>query len=245
MRSLQRPLSASMAAAALLSVSSALAGQPVLRPLGKDVVEPKEFGVQDERITVISAMAFKSQFPAYSPSLGRYTPYPTADTHYYANLDLPAGAVIDSIGMNSTSDTNAVLGFALWQRDRHANMTLLAGFSMPAHGWQTDLYGPLGILLADHADREFVIDVEQAPNPNYQFFAWVEVRWHRTVSPPPVIASFNDVPTNHPFYQYIEAIYEAGITAGCGGGNFCPDQPITRKQEAAFLAKALGLHWPN
>jgi len=65
------------------------------------------------------------------------------------------------------------------------------------------------------------------------------------VSPPPATATFADVPPSHPFFQYIEALHAAGISAGCGGGNFCPDQPITRKQEAAFLAKALGLHWPN
>jgi hypothetical protein len=34
----------------------------------------------------------------------------------------------------------------------------------------------------------------------------------------------------------------SGITAGCGGGNYCPDAP-TRRQMAIFLAKALGLHW--
>ena len=65
------------------------------------------------------------------------------------------------------------------------------------------------------------------------------------MSPPPAITRFLDVSTSHSFFQYIEAIAAAGITAGCGGGNFCPDQPITRKQEATFLAKALGLHWPN
>ena len=244
MRARKQNLFAGLAAAVFFSASFAAAEQPTLKPVPKSGVEPKEFGIQDQRITVISAMAFKTQFPAFSPSLGRYSPF-TGGTEYYANLDLPAGVVIDSIGLNSTSDTDSVLGVALWQRDRHANMTLLAGFSAPAHGWQTDLWGPLGITIADHVDKELVLNVEQAANPNPQYFAWVEVRWHRTVSPPPAIASFNDVPTNHPFFQYIEAIHAAGITAGCGGGNFCPDQPITRKQEAAFIAKALGLHWPN
>jgi len=53
------------------------------------------------------------------------------------------------------------------------------------------------------------------------------------------------VPTTHLFYQYIEALAAAGITSGCGGGNFCPDAALTRGQMAVFLAKALGLHWPN
>jgi hypothetical protein len=72
----------------------------------------------------------------------------------------------------------------------------------------------------------------------------VEILWRRQISPPPPDATFNDVPTNHPFFQFIEALADSGITAGCGGGNYCPDQPLTRGQMAVFLAKALGLHWP-
>ncbi len=65
------------------------------------------------------------------------------------------------------------------------------------------------------------------------------------VSPAPGAATFNDVPTNHPFFRFIEALADSGITAGCGGGNFCPDQPLTRGQMAVFLSIALGLHFPN
>jgi hypothetical protein len=55
--------------------------------------------------------------------------------------------------------------------------------------------------------------------------------------------AYNDVPPEHPFYHFIGALASSGITAGCGGGNFCPDNPLTRGQMAVFLAKALGLHW--
>ena len=72
----------------------------------------------------------------------------------------------------------------------------------------------------------------------------VEILWKRRVSPAPLVASFGDVPTNHPFFQFIEALADSGITAGCGNGNYCPDAALTRGQMAVFLAKALGLHWP-
>jgi hypothetical protein len=71
----------------------------------------------------------------------------------------------------------------------------------------------------------------------------VIVRWRRQVSPSPVTATFGDVPTVHPFFQFVEALVESGITAGCGGGNYCPDDPLTRGQMAVFLSAALGLHW--
>jgi hypothetical protein len=65
------------------------------------------------------------------------------------------------------------------------------------------------------------------------------------VSPAPATATFNDVPTSHPFFPFIEALVAAGITTGCGEAPplFCPDGLVTRKQMAAFLARALGLHW--
>ena len=66
------------------------------------------------------------------------------------------------------------------------------------------------------------------------------------VSPPPVSADFDDVPTNHPYFRFIEALYKAGITGGCRADPpmYCPDKPITRGEMAVFLSLALGLQWP-
>jgi len=54
---------------------------------------------------------------------------------------------------------------------------------------------------------------------------------------------FADVPPSDAAYQFIEALYASGISVGCGGGNYCPDASLTRRQMAVFLAKALGLHF--
>ena len=72
----------------------------------------------------------------------------------------------------------------------------------------------------------------------------VQVSWVRDVGPAPASATFSDVPTSHPFFQYVEALVSSGVTGGCGAGNYCPDAPLTRGQMATFLAKALGLEWP-
>ena len=71
------------------------------------------------------------------------------------------------------------------------------------------------------------------------------ITWNRQVSPPPAVATFADVPVGHPQRAFVEALAAAGITGGCGGGNFCPDAALTRGQMAVFLAAALGLHFPN
>jgi hypothetical protein len=80
---------------------------------------------------------------------------------------------------------------------------------------------------------------------HYEGLYWITVRYRLQVSPAPEVATFNDVPTNHPFFQFIEALAASGITGGCGGGNYCPDAPLTRGQMAVFLSKALGLHWSS
>jgi hypothetical protein len=75
-------------------------------------------------------------------------------------------------------------------------------------------------------------------------FRGARILYRRQVSPAPLEATFGDVPLDHPFFQFIEALAASGITAGCGTGIYCPDSPLTRGQMAVFLAKALGLHWP-
>jgi hypothetical protein len=70
----------------------------------------------------------------------------------------------------------------------------------------------------------------------------MRVQWRRRVSPAPGVATFpNDVPTGHPFFQFVEALVSAGITAGVAPGTYGVDDPITRGQMAVFLAVALGL----
>jgi hypothetical protein len=49
---------------------------------------------------------------------------------------------------------------------------------------------------------------------------------------------FADVPCPSTFANWIEAMAAEGITGGCGGGNFCPQNPVRRDQMAVFLLKA-------
>ena len=50
---------------------------------------------------------------------------------------------------------------------------------------------------------------------------------------------FADVPGNHWALSYIAAIAVADITTGCGNGNYCPGDPVTREQMATFLVRAV------
>ena len=218
----------------------------VPKPLQAASVDPHQFGTQDYTITTLSATGFLAFY--VSTNLSAFCPPDSCPDgyHWYSTLDLPAGAVIDYIGVNSATTLDAAMGFTLHFRDHLGGRAELASFSFPAHDFATDYIGPLGILVPANIDRVFVLDVELAPGlADYQFFGYVEVWWRRVVSDPPATPTFGDVPGSHAFYPFIEALAKSGITGGCGGGNFCPDASLTRGQMAVFLSKALGLHWPN
>ncbi|HEX9943580.1 MAG TPA: S-layer homology domain-containing protein [Thermoanaerobaculia bacterium] len=65
------------------------------------------------------------------------------------------------------------------------------------------------------------------------------------VPPPCTTPPFNDVPcTNNPFAPWVKLITDRGITAGCGGGNYCPALEVNRAQMSVFLTQNFGLPVP-
>jgi len=58
--------------------------------------------------------------------------------------------------------------------------------------------------------------------------------------PQPCHGTFADVPCPSPFADWIEEFAALGITAGCGGGNYCPNDIVNRAQMAVFLLKTPG-----
>jgi hypothetical protein len=60
-------------------------------------------------------------------------------------------------------------------------------------------------------------------------------------TPPPATGVFPDVPTSYWAASWIEQLFAEGITGGCGGGNYCPDQAVTRGQMAVFLVRTFSL----
>lgn len=46
---------------------------------------------------------------------------------------------------------------------------------------------------------------------------------------------FTDVPASHPFCSNMQWMYSRSITLGCTGTTYCPNDPVTRAQMAAFM----------
>ncbi|MBB5149092.1 S-layer homology domain-containing protein [Ureibacillus thermosphaericus] len=51
--------------------------------------------------------------------------------------------------------------------------------------------------------------------------------------------TFKDIPMEHPFASYIEAIQKAGITTGFEDGTFRPAEPLSRMHYAVFMYRAM------
>jgi hypothetical protein len=68
-------------------------------------------------------------------------------------------------------------------------------------------------------------------------------KYGASYSPPAVGAGtgFGDVPPNYWSAAWIKQLVAEGITTGCGGGNYCPENPVTRAQMAVFLVRTFGL----
>jgi hypothetical protein len=164
-----------------------------------------------------------------------------------AGLHLPAGAVVSTFEL-AACDTNAL--------DLAAYIE-----TAPKAGGQVTLFGPVTTtgssttcqvvpsppftpftINNDTTEYLIVVSFSAATGPTLLLNS-VRVGYKLQVSPDPLGATFADVPVGHPLHRFVEALVAAGITGGCGGGNYCPDAPVTRGQMAVFLSAALGLHW--
>jgi hypothetical protein len=172
----------------------------------------------------------------------------TSGTVLVAPVHLPTGAIIDLIKLHACN-TSAFNYGTVTLRDcaddgPPAACTTLGTVSTAFGGgcgyWTS---AAIGATVHNHTD-DYELRTDWPPDPHLGLRA-VKVHYHLQVSPPPGIADFGDVPMSDPAFQFIEALFRSGITAGCGGGNYCPDSPVTRRQMAVFLAKGFGLNWPD
>jgi hypothetical protein len=222
------------------------------------VAEPRleTFGTATAAVKTIHGLGFQES------DAGMTFTYNAVTTHRYrtgglfwfdADLaDLPAGAQI--VGMElEACDTNAAqhASAILFRRASPAGGTAslinvttgdaptpgCAFFGGPANA-------PAGQFVNNAANSYFVRIELTAANDTTSVGA-VRVFYKLRVSPAPAAATFTDVPLANPFFQFVEALAASGISGGCGGGNFCPDNPVTRGQMAVFLSTALGLHFAN
>ena len=168
--------------------------------------------------------------------------------YFTAPVQAPSGALLTSVRLDlcDATGTGGNVAGDLVVTDAFGNVqtTTVIG-SSAGTGCQSILVDVSGAgLTVDNNTKHYsiVVSLTNAGAPQVGL-AGAVVGYKLQVSPAPGAATFGDVPANHPFFQFVEALAASGITGGCGNGNYCPDTPVTRGQMAVFLAKALGLQW--
>ncbi len=204
----------------------------------------------------IPAAAFSPRISASSITYGTagYV-YSENGGYFWAPLDLPAGTLLTGIRL-FYSDADATQNLALHLvryegETTPTSTTLYSAGTSGAPGYES-------LWMATGDPGETIRDLNPADDTNWSYvvlvylppststaFKGVRLSWQQQIAPAPATATFADVPTDYWAFRHIEALYASGITAGCGGGSFCPDQYLTRAQMAVFLAKTLGLYWPD
>ena len=231
-----------LAATIVLAVSAAALAQTPSAPA---------WGTSSESSEVVSAWDMQTADfgTAWQHDASNNYRYLTTAGTLFAGLHVPNGAVIDSIELDacdSSTDFQAVAGLLRSSGSITDVLAFAATGTAEADGcsrWPVDLLA--GETVDTQTYQYTVYSITGSGFDGTTTVGGVRVYYHLQVSPAPGTATFGDVPTNHPFFQFVEALASSGITAGCGNGNFCPDAPLTRGQMAVFLSKALGLHWPT
>ena len=102
--------------------------------------------------------------------------------------------------------------------------------------WTWTLTG--GVITAGQGSRQIVFD---AASPGTTMLCTVIVNASGCFSPEGstyIQVDFLDIPPANPFHDYVVKVARNGVTAGCGSGNYCGQNPITRAQMAVFLLKS-------
>jgi hypothetical protein len=165
-------------------------------------------------------------------------------------LHLPAGARVEKLELegcdtSSTGESVAAFGFTAQPGGTVQTLGLIETGTLFNGGcalFPLTLASPPTI---DNKSGTYFVVAQNTTFDGTTTIAAIRVYYRLQVSPAPLTATFADVPTTNLYFRAIEALSASGITNGCGGGNFCPDQPVSRGELAKFLANALGLHWPG
>jgi hypothetical protein len=168
------------------------------------------------------------------------------DCSFEAPLHLPEGAIVSALeltGCDTNANNDLSVTFVGTLKGGLYQSTPGVASTSGNSGCQTVSAAPFSWVV-NNDTTSYTVEAHFLPVLDSTLvLSSVRVGYKLQISPDPATATFTDVPVGHPFHRFVEALVAAGITGGCGGGNYCPDAPVTRGQMAVFLSAALGLHW--
>jgi hypothetical protein len=169
-----------------------------------------------------------------------------ADPCFLAPVQLPSGVKIVDMSIDACdSDATNDVYVALQVCQPPPGVCTTAGTISSFGAGGCNHFGNVATNDIDISNSDHIYFLLACNNSqsNSTKFRGVEITYKLQLSPAPAFATFSDVPTTHLYFRAIEALAASGLTAGCGGGNYCPDQNLTRGEMAKLLSNALGLSW--
>ena len=237
---------AALRALALLAAFGAL-GATVGRAQEKG---PKTYGIGSTTNSVLQAYAFDpfNGDGANFIASNFFSRGCSSLCGFEAPVTLPAGALIEAMELEACdTDPGGQLTATLY-RQFQLESGLVALTQVSTGATPGCAFFPVNLMPAHTVDNDtgtYIVAVVISGGTISTRFQAVRIIYRLQVSPAPATATFNDVPTTSGQFRFVEALVAAGITSGCGAGNYCPNDPVTRGQMAVFLSVALGLHFPN
>jgi hypothetical protein len=221
-------------------------------------VAPQDFGTQDFNYTFLSAQSFSptNSQTSYDASFDRGIFRTGGGGAFFVHeIILPPGALLESaLAYVRDSSPTADIQVFICDTSRQTDTGLTPGNTCPGFGSTNGVPNDTVVLapwnaplptITGSTEHNYFVAVALSALDNTNSFSGVRLKWKRVVSPPPLVATFTDVPANHIFFQFIEALVKSGVTTGCTASppQYCPDSFVTRGQMAVFISRALGLHW--
>jgi hypothetical protein len=161
------------------------------------------------------------------------------DTNYNAALQVQqtfaVGKGAQTISFTSTAPVKAMVGGATYTPTATATSGLAVVFTIDPSA--SSICSISAGVVSFSAVGTCVIDANQAGDTNYNAALQVQQSFAVTNIP-----TFSDVGTQYWAWNFIERLYAAGITGGCGTNplTYCPEGTVTRAQMAIFLER--GIH---
>jgi hypothetical protein len=231
-------------------IASAVATAALHAEADPKMISAGDFGLAQTSST-LAAAAFAPEdsaldYETLSSDLSRTDgPASAVAMAFRAPLLLPTGAEVVSFTVQACNDTAQAMTAALVvcpfsgtcddSRERIISPNSGCdefGYTLPA---------PLTIQNGSNSYSLRIVDT----NGQGSSFRGLRVFWHFQITPLDGSANYTDVPVGHPLRRYVEALGASHIALACATNKFCPDDPVTRGQFAVFLARALGLHFPD
>ncbi len=197
-----------------------------------------------------SSFSYQDRYYDEGPTnFRRYATFVCSGCGFIASPHLPSGALLTYLELDSCDFSAVDVTLELYNCDYGGYCgsgpvkTLSSDNNVVpnACSYVGEDISALGLIVNNYG-RQLSIRINNLSGDGTTSFSGAVLGYKLQVAPAPATPTFNDVPTSDFGFQYIEALNLWGITGGCGGGAYCPDSPVTRRQMAIFIAKALGLY---